>query len=72
MCLVQSVFFFKKPMNFINQSGCLRDGCPKVVAAKKSTVLWKTVQFSSEFSELRLIAPSWLQMSVKKAFAVLI
>ena len=44
---------------------------PKVVAAEELTVLWKNVQFSSESSELRLIASNWLQMFVKKACLML-
>ena len=55
MCL-QSVFFFKKPLNFVIMSWCLRDGCPKVAAAGKLTVLWKTIQFSTEIDCIQLVA----------------
>ena len=50
---------------------CEMDGWPKVLAAEERTVLWKTVQFSSGSSELRFIASSWLQMSVKKSCLML-
>ena len=49
----------------------MRDGCPKEVAAGKGTVLWKTVQFSSGYSEPRLTASSRLQIPVKTACLIL-
>ena len=61
--------FTKKSLNFYvilaNEIRCLRNGCPKVVAAKELIALWRTSIVLLGSSELRLIAHGWLQVSFK-------